>query len=50
VLLVTALGGLKTSDAAQALGISESALKMRTMRARHRLAAILENGNATSDR
>jgi len=50
VLLVTALGGLKASDAAQALGISESALKMRTMRARHRLAAILENGNATSDR
>jgi RNA polymerase sigma factor (sigma-70 family) len=50
VLLMTAAGGLKTSEAARALGISESALKMRTMRARQRLNALLENGNGTSDR
>jgi len=41
LLLVTA-GGLGTGDAAAALGISTSALKMRTLRARQRLRVLLE--------
>lgn len=44
-LLMVAVGGLKTSEAARALGISESALKMRTLRARQRLHALMEDGN-----
>jgi DNA-directed RNA polymerase specialized sigma24 family protein len=41
-LLVVAVGGLGTHDAAEALGISVSAVKMRTLRARQRLRALLE--------
>ncbi len=43
-LLVTA-GELDTAGAARVLGISESGVRMRTMRARRRLAALLETGN-----
>lgn len=42
-LLMAALGGLRTEDAAAALGISASAVKMRTLRARQRLRLLLEN-------
>ena len=42
-LLLVAAGGLGTNDAAAALGISPSALKMRTLRARSRLRVVLEN-------
>jgi RNA polymerase sigma-70 factor, ECF subfamily len=44
-LLIVAVGGLKTLEAARVLGISESALKMRTLRARQRLHALMEDGN-----
>jgi RNA polymerase sigma-70 factor (ECF subfamily) len=44
-LLMVAIGGLKTPEAARVLGISESALKMRTLRARQRLQALMEDGN-----
>jgi RNA polymerase sigma-70 factor (ECF subfamily) len=44
-LLIVAVGGLKTSAAARVLGISESALKMRMLRARQRLHALMEDGN-----
>jgi RNA polymerase sigma-70 factor, ECF subfamily len=44
-LLIVAVGGLKTEEAARVLGISESALKMRTLRARQRLHALMEDGN-----
>ncbi len=47
-LLVVAVGGLKTSEAARALGISESALKMRMLRARQRLHALMGDGNEHS--
>jgi RNA polymerase sigma-70 factor (ECF subfamily) len=46
VLNVVVLGGLKTPAAARALGNSESAVKMRTMRARRRLRTLMENGHA----
>lgn len=42
-LLLVAVSGLGTSDAAAALGISPSALKMRTLRARQRLRILLED-------
>jgi RNA polymerase sigma-70 factor (ECF subfamily) len=44
-LLIVAVGGLKTSEAASVLGISESALKMRMLRGRQRLHALMGNGN-----
>jgi RNA polymerase sigma-70 factor (ECF subfamily) len=44
-LLIVAVGGLKTAEAARVLGISESALKMRTLRARQRMHALMEDGN-----
>jgi RNA polymerase sigma-70 factor, ECF subfamily len=44
-LLIVAVGDLNTSEAARVLGISESALKMRTLRARQRLHALMEDGN-----
>jgi RNA polymerase sigma-70 factor (ECF subfamily) len=44
-LLIVAVGGLNTSEAARVLGISESALKMRTLRARQRLHDLMEDGN-----
>ncbi len=47
-LLVVAVGGLKMSEAARALGISESALKMRMLRARQRLHALMGDGNEHS--
>jgi RNA polymerase sigma-70 factor, ECF subfamily len=50
VLLLVALGGLKIPEASQALGISESALKMRVMRGRQRLRALLENGHESARR
>lgn len=49
-LLVVAIGGVPTSEAARFLGITESALKMRTLRARQRLRALMEDGNAPSRR
>jgi RNA polymerase sigma factor (sigma-70 family) len=42
-LLMVAVGRLSTRDAAQALGISVSAVKMRTLRARERLKRMLED-------
>jgi DNA-directed RNA polymerase specialized sigma24 family protein len=44
-LLIVAVGGLKMSEAVRVLGISESALKMRMLRARHRLHALMGDGN-----
>jgi RNA polymerase sigma-70 factor (ECF subfamily) len=44
-LLIVAVGGVKTAEAARLLGISESALKMRTLRARQRLRALMGDGN-----
>lgn len=41
-LLLVAAGGLNTQQAAATLGISASAFKVRTFRARRRLAALLE--------
>jgi RNA polymerase sigma-70 factor (ECF subfamily) len=49
-LLAVAVGGLSVSDAARVLGISEPALKMRTLRARQRLHALVEDGHETSGR
>lgn len=40
-LLMAAVGRLRTEDAAAALGISASAVKMRTLRARQRLRLLL---------
>jgi DNA-directed RNA polymerase specialized sigma24 family protein len=45
-LLVVAVGGLDVNNAARVLHISPSALKMRTLRARRNLAAVLENEDA----
>jgi len=42
-LLLVAIGELDTEEAARILGISPSALKMRTHRARRRMAALLED-------
>lgn len=42
-LLLVVAGELSTAEAAEALGISPSALKVRTFRARHRLAALMED-------
>jgi len=44
-LLIVAVGGLRISEATQVLGISESALKMRILRARQRLHSLMEDGN-----
>jgi RNA polymerase sigma-70 factor, ECF subfamily len=44
-LLLVALGELTMTDAAAALGLSLSAVKMRVHRARARLAALLEDGH-----
>jgi RNA polymerase sigma-70 factor (ECF subfamily) len=41
-ILLVAIGGLTMADAAAALGLSISAVKMRVSRARARLAALLE--------
>jgi RNA polymerase sigma-70 factor, ECF subfamily len=46
VILMVVVGEVRTTAIAQILGISESAVKMRTLRARHRLRALLEDGNA----
>ncbi len=46
-LLVTAVGGLSTAEAARALGLSESAVKMRVLRARQHLRIIMGNGYAS---
>jgi len=43
VLLLVVAGGLSTAQAADTLGVSPSALKVRTFRARQRLAALMEN-------
>jgi len=43
-ILFVAAGGLSMADAAAALGLSLSAVKMRVSRARTRLAALLEEG------
>ncbi len=45
-ILMVALGDVSTTEAARILGISESAVKMRTLRARIRLRALLEDENA----
>ena len=44
-LLLTAVADLGGGAAARTLGISESAFKMRVLRARRHLAAIMENGH-----
>jgi RNA polymerase sigma-70 factor (ECF subfamily) len=49
-LLLVVAGGLSTSDAARTLHISESALKMRTFRARKKLSALLEQGDGIGSR
>jgi RNA polymerase sigma-70 factor (ECF subfamily) len=49
-LLLAAAADLDTETAAKALGISQSAYKVRTFRARRRLAALLEDRNADSRR
>ncbi len=41
-LLLVGAGGLRSADAARLLGISESAVRMRGLRARRRLAPLLE--------
>src|SRR5512147_646048 len=46
-LLLVAAGRLTTAKAARLLHISESALKMRTLRARQRLSALLEQVDGT---
>jgi RNA polymerase sigma factor (sigma-70 family) len=45
VLLLMTVGELSTEQAAQALGVGVSAVKMRAMRARQRLRELLEEGN-----
>ncbi|MGE5359690.1 MAG: RNA polymerase sigma factor [Bacteroidales bacterium] len=42
-LLLVAASGLRSADAATLLGISESAVRMRVLRARRRLASLLED-------
>jgi RNA polymerase sigma factor (sigma-70 family) len=42
-LLLVVAGELRAADAARVLGISESAVRMRTFRGRRRLAGLLEN-------
>lgn len=44
-ILMVAVGDVRTTEAARILGISESAVKMRTLRARRRLRALMEDGN-----
>ena len=44
-LLLVVAGELRATDAARLLGISESAVRMRTLRGRRRLAGLLENGH-----
>jgi RNA polymerase sigma-70 factor (ECF subfamily) len=46
-ILMVAVGGLTMADAASALGIGVSAVKMRVSRARARLAQLLEDGHET---
>ncbi len=45
-ILMVAVGDVRTVEVARILGLSESAVKMRTLRARLRLRALLEEGNA----
>jgi RNA polymerase sigma-70 factor, ECF subfamily len=46
-ILMVAVGGLTMADAASAIGIGVSAVKMRVSRARARLAQLLEDGHET---
>jgi len=46
-LLLVVVADLPTREAARVLGISESAVKMRTLRARSRLSSLLEAENGT---
>jgi len=46
-LLLVVAAGMTTEQAAGTLGVSVSALKVRTFRARRRLAALLETRNGT---
>lgn len=46
-LLLVAVGDLATREAARVLGISESAVKMRMLRARSRLSSLMEAENGT---
>lgn len=50
VLLLLAAGGLSIQDVAAALRISVSAVKMRAMRARHRLQDFVEEANVPRPR
>ena len=50
VLLLLTVGEVGMEDAARLLGISVSAVKMRAMRARHRLRELLEARNGTGAR
>jgi DNA-directed RNA polymerase specialized sigma24 family protein len=45
-LLMVVAAGLDTATAAAAIGISQSAFKVRTFRARRRLAVLLRKGHA----
>jgi RNA polymerase sigma factor (sigma-70 family) len=47
-LLLVAVAQLDTAAASKLLGISETAFKVRTFRARRRLAALMEYGNVES--
>ncbi len=47
LMLLLCVAELSTREAAQLLGLSVSAVKMRTLRARGRLRALLEDGNGT---
>ena len=49
-LLLAATGGLDTASAARVLGVSESAFKVRTFRARKRLTELRRQGNVRSGR
>jgi RNA polymerase sigma factor (sigma-70 family) len=49
VLLLAAVGGLTLQEAADSLGITLSAAKMRAMRARERLRRLLGEGTETRD-
>jgi RNA polymerase sigma-70 factor (ECF subfamily) len=47
-ILLVAVGEMSTAEAADVLGVSLSAVKMRVHRARARLAALLEEGHGTT--
>jgi RNA polymerase sigma-70 factor, ECF subfamily len=50
MLLLVVVASLPIAQTARLLGISESAVKMRALRARRRLRDLLENGDASLER